>query len=58
MVQIDKEGRIAWTSMIPLTGFAEHNIYETQLRPAVVRLLDPGQVTGIPDWQAVAKEQF
>ena len=41
MVLIDKEGKIAWTSKHPQTGNAEHMIYETELRPAVVKLVDP-----------------
>ncbi len=41
MVLIDKEGNIAWTSKNPQTGNAEHMIYETELRPAVVKLLEP-----------------
>ena len=41
MVLIDKEGNIAWTSKNPQTGNGEHMIYETELRPAVVRLVDP-----------------
>lgn len=49
MVLIDKEGRIAWTSMNPLTGFAEHNIYETELHKAVVQLVDP---EGYQKWLA------
>ena len=41
MVLIDKEGNIAWTSKNPQTGNGEHMIYETELRPAVLRLVDP-----------------
>ena len=41
MVLIDKEGNIAWTSKNPQTGNAEHMVYETELRQAVVKLVDP-----------------
>ena len=41
MVLIDKKGNIAWTSKNPQTGNGEHMIYETELRPAVVQLVDP-----------------
>ena len=41
MVLIDKEGRIAWTSKNPETANAEHMFYETDIREAVVKLVDP-----------------
>ena len=55
MVLIDKEGKIAWTSKNPHTGNAEHMIYETELRPAVVRLVDP---EGYRKWLAQVPQDW
>ncbi len=46
-VLIDKQGNIAWSSYQPYTRNTEHVLYETSLRAAVVKLLDPA---GFAKW--------
>jgi len=41
MVLVGEDGRIAWTSQKPHTNMAEHMIYETDLRQALIKLLEP-----------------
>ncbi len=55
MVLIGKDGRIVWTNKNPQTGNSEHMVYETQLRPTVVQLVDPD---GFRKWIAEVPQDW